>query len=30
MELTGGAFAIDEGEISVIINAGPAVGSPAT
>ena len=26
---TGGAFAIDEGEISVIINAGPAVGSPA-
>jgi D-alanyl-D-alanine carboxypeptidase/D-alanyl-D-alanine-endopeptidase (penicillin-binding protein 4) len=27
---TGGAFAIDEGEISVIIRAGPAVGSPAT
>ena len=27
---TGGAFAIDEGEISVIISAGPAVGSPAS
>ena len=27
---TGGAFAIDEGEISVIIKAGPAVGSPAS
>ena len=26
---TGGAFAIDEGEIEVIVRAGPAVGSPA-
>ena len=26
---TGGAFAIDEGEIDVIVQAGPAVGSPA-
>lgn len=27
---TGGAFAIDEGEVEVIVTAGPAVGSPAT
>lgn len=26
---TGGAFAIDEGEIEIIVKAGPAVGSPA-
>jgi D-alanyl-D-alanine carboxypeptidase/D-alanyl-D-alanine-endopeptidase (penicillin-binding protein 4) len=26
---TGGAFAIDEGEIRVIVEAGPAVGDPA-
>jgi len=26
---TGGAFAIDEGEIEVVVRAGPAVGSPA-
>ena len=27
---TGGAFAIDEGEIELIVSAGPAVGSPAS
>ena len=26
---TGGAFTIDEGEIEVVVEAGPAVGSPA-
>ncbi len=26
---TGGAFSIDEGEIEVVVRAGPAVGSPA-
>jgi len=26
---TGGAFTIDEGEITVVVSAGPAVGSPA-
>jgi D-alanyl-D-alanine carboxypeptidase/D-alanyl-D-alanine-endopeptidase (penicillin-binding protein 4) len=26
---TGGAFAIEEGEIDVVVKAGPAVGSPA-
>jgi D-alanyl-D-alanine carboxypeptidase/D-alanyl-D-alanine-endopeptidase (penicillin-binding protein 4) len=26
---TGGAFAIDEGEVEIIVRAGPAVGSPA-
>lgn len=27
---TGGAFAIDEGEITIVVTAGPAVGAPAT
>ncbi|MDG2239734.1 MAG: D-alanyl-D-alanine carboxypeptidase/D-alanyl-D-alanine-endopeptidase [Longimicrobiales bacterium] len=27
---TGGAFAIDEGEIQVVVTAGPAVGTPAS
>jgi serine-type D-Ala-D-Ala carboxypeptidase/endopeptidase (penicillin-binding protein 4) len=27
---TGGAFAVDEGEIQVVVSAGPAVGSPAS